>query len=231
MTATLFGKAETEKVVEQWILDAVRSEQSQRRSQVRYPFARPATICRGGFEVQAMCRDISKYGIGLIQSDCPPKRGKHSISIWLGKRVMQAPVNIFWTSKIGQNWWACGGHLVISMLDLFQLHTDRRISNFNNRRAHERYAFCHPFTAELADRKAGEFEHAEDTSIISLEVSTGGMRLISNEPFGDEGNVVYLRNESCPEKGALRCRIVSCLEMENGYYSTGVRFLLDEGLA
>ncbi len=154
------------------------------------------------------------------------------MSIWLGNRIMHASVNVFWSRTIGDNWWACGGHLIVSTLDLAKLHMGRRLGDLRNRRKHERLPFCHCFSSvfesnessALGSSKASEFEDIVP-SIVSLDVSTGGMRLVSDEPFGFEGNIVLLQNKSDLQAGPVRGRIVSFFEMENGYYSTGVQFL------
>lgn len=229
-TETTLGKIDTAKTVEAWVASAMRDDRVQRWQEARYPFLRAATVSRGGMEARAMCRDISRRGIGIVQSDEPPRTGPATVSIWLRNRVLDLPVDFLWVKRLGQGWWAAGGRVELSSLDYASLALSR-IGTEIDLRLHQRHPFCHMFSVYASPSTAEDTfsfdpcEQQEDGIAISLNVSYGGIGLLSESYFEPQEQILQLhRIDDHDSSARIRGRVVSCRELPNGYYMTGVQF-------
>lgn len=221
------GKNGTAEIVEQWVKCAAHDERTQRRKDSWHSFLRAATISRGGLEIQAMCRDISPRGIGLLHSE-RIRNGEATVSVWMQKRVLNMDVDITWEKSVGEGWWASGGRLNVSSFEHANLSISTMRAKFE-RRFHKRYPFFHSFSVyACSDRKDDSFDldwQQEAFRALSLDVSRSGVTLMCEDPLEPQKQIVYLRrNASNDDVKLIRGRIVSRRELANGFFAIFTEF-------
>ena len=229
-TALILDSVDAEAVVQQWVAKAARDDQSQRRRESRFPFLNPARICSTGEEAGVLCRDISKSGIGVIQYGVPPRPGPATLSLLLHQQLAYLDVDFRWVKPMGNGWWTSGGKLNSVSID----HAARlvlRMTNLLERRFHRRYPFSRPFIVYpnlqpgLESVGLETIPRSEEKWGISLDVSSGGLRLICREPLHSESEYVYLRTPRWGYSDTMvRGRIASRRELGNGYFAIGIQF-------
>lgn len=229
VTALLLDEIETEAVVQHWAAEAEGSASNQ-RSQTRFPFLNAATVTWTDTDFQVMSRDLSQKGIGIVQCGNPAKLGPATLCVSLRQQEVYLDVNFSWMEDLGHGWWCSGGRLNLASIDPASLLV-LKMSKVVDRRLHERHPFCHPFAVyaqwQLERDCIGveNIQPEDETRVISLDISRGGIRLISQDPIMTDKEFVYLRklNDEYSDK-ILRGRIVSRQEFGNGYFAVGVKF-------
>ncbi len=226
----LMGDLEAESLISDWATEAAKDGASQLRKEPRIPLLTPVTINHNGMEHYAICRDISKKGIGVIQSGGSPKMGLSTISISLHQQVVYLDVDFTWRRELGSGWWASGGNMSFASIDFASMML-LRMSNAVERRVHRRQPFCQLFSLypslELEEGCVGVQNLPPETGVfaISMEISFGGMSLMCDRPVEDRNEYVYLQTrESQRSNSLIRGQIVSQRELGNGYFIIGVKF-------
>lgn len=158
----------------------------------------------------------------------PPDQGDHTLTIWLRDRVVDFDVNILWTQKIGRSWWGSGGHLMITPWESMRLWWDRIRQQADNRREATRHTFSQCFLVSVDGGIENRWEsgppNREAISLVSLDISLGGIRFVSGEPFASAGRTLSISRENRPDEPAVQGIVRFVSEMKNGYCSTGVEF-------
>jgi len=231
MTVSLIlGEIDAESMVREWSAEAALDDASQFRKEARFPLLTPATITHNRTDTYAMCRDISKKGVGIIQSGAPPNLGHSTLSISLRQQVVYLDVNFTWRKRLGTGWWTCGGEMNFASIDFASLML-LQMSNAVDRRIHHRHPFCQLFVVfpnlELEDDCIGVQNLPVEQGVfaISLDISQGGMRLMCHKSLQTNKKYIYIQTrESARNSSLIRGEIVSRRELGNGYFVVGVKF-------
>lgn len=222
-------------VISDWVEQAVREEQIARRQDARLPFFRAATVSRGGLDIPAVCCDISRSGLGILQRDTPPVLGPTSITLWLRHRIVELSVNIQRVDGPCVGWWSAGGTHSISAIEYAQL-TLSRLGSAIERRLHHRYPFNHSFTVRQGHlgNESDRWETAEfvqdvfvpDTNALCIDISQGGICLLCDSPYPMHHQSVQLnRADDSVAENWVTGRVLSCDELPIGFYATDIEFV------
>ena len=97
------------------------------------------------------------------------------------------------------------------------------------RRHHNRYPFFHSFLVNRgSDRKVNGFDCDRRQGALhafSLDISHGGISLVSEDSLEPEEQIVHLRRRNCGDDGRMiRGRVVACGELANGFFKLGIAF-------
>lgn len=208
----------TDLVVRHWVLSASEEDYSQRRTNLRYPFLRAARMTRNNRTLRALTRDISPRGIGLLHRERVDE-GPLSVSVVLGKRVIDLRATICWTSREAKGgWWSSGGRLSrVSSLKYSSLI----LSTFKQeveRRYHRRYPFFQSVT--IVDATGGRL--LDDG--YSVDISESGMGILVSRPFTSRQSVHLRTASQIGSQIDIASRVVSCRELVTGWYVVGVKF-------
>jgi hypothetical protein len=114
-TTKVIGSLELREAIQELLDEATAKEQSDRRSEVRYPFFCPISISTGGQATRkfsGFTREISLSGAGLLVN-MPLERQEVLLSI---HRETAAPMHlrtkIVWCRPCGEGWYLAGGRFV-----------------------------------------------------------------------------------------------------------------------
>ena len=226
MTSTiLLDDIDTEAIVQRWVAKAA-GEEKNRRDRFRMPFFSTATLYTPDGEKGVMCRDISKDGIGIIQFAEPPAYDSATLAVELHKQIVHLNVDFQWSRDMGNGWWTSGGRLNATSINNASL-AFLKFSGMVERRLHQRYSFCHPFsvypTFEMYNSQVGsdDLEPSDEAPALSLDISRGGMRLICFTPINYR-KLIYIRKPKTDF--LLQGRVVSHRDLGNGYCVVGAKF-------
>ena len=221
----LLDEIDTEAVIQRWVSRAA-GEEKNRRQEFRMPFFNTATMYTEGDEKGVMCRDISKDGMGIIQFGEPPEPGNATLAVKLHQQTVHINVDFGWRKNMGNGWWTSGGRLNATSINQASL-AFLRFSGLVERRLYQRYSFCHPFTVypsfDLHENCIGleNIDPDDEAPALSLDLSTGGMRLICFTPILYK-KMLYIRKPGT--SFLLRGHVVAQRDLGNGYCVIGVKF-------
>ncbi|QDU89389.1 hypothetical protein Pla175_27790 [Pirellulimonas nuda] len=102
-------QAYSEGLLDDLLLVAQAEFKSDRRTEQRYPFFRPASVQVGGHNFSAFTREISVSGVGLLHSMELPLS---EVVIQIAGGARQLRLRIERCEPIGEGWYTGGGALL-----------------------------------------------------------------------------------------------------------------------
>lgn len=222
----LLDDIDTETIVKRWVEKAAGAEKNL-RDRRRMPLFSAATLYTpDGRKKGVMCRDISKQGIGIIQHGEPPESETPTLAVEIQKQVVHLNVKFRWTRDMGNGWWTSGASLTETSSKNASLAL-LRFSRMVERRMHQRYSFCHPFTVlpnlqpqdEYVDLAALAPE--DEASALSLDISLSGMRLLHCAPIDYKKTIHIVKPRT---DYMLTGHVASHRDLGHGYSVVGVHF-------
>ena len=174
-------------------------------------------------EKRVMCRDLSRDGIGIIEYGEPQEVEDATLAVELHKQVVHLSVGFRWSRDMGNGWWTRGGVLNAASINNASL-AFLKFSGMVERRLHQRYSFCHPFSVYASvDEESEGLPGVEqlETPALSLDISRGGMRLICFAPINYRKELFIRKPKN---DFLLKGRVVSHRDLGNGYCVVGVKF-------
>jgi hypothetical protein len=210
----------TDRIIEQWILEAEAATSDNRRRHRRHPFFRPITVTLGpapGTKFTAFSRDISAGGIGLLH-DMPLDTHQATVTLptIAGDRV-DLDTEIVWCEPCGEGWYLSGGRFTsLSARQMTNLFVTTIAEEFKRRR-HQRHPFFRPVTVTIGGVAGTRL------TAFSRDISAGGMGLLHNMPLPTHHVTLTIPTTAC-EPMDVRTKIMWCQPGGEGWFLSGARF-------
>ena len=205
-----------DEIVKNWVHLAAHDHAHKRRVDSRYPFIRAATVTQGAQQQQdAICRDISLRGIGVLHRH-PVQIGEPTtIEILVNTERVSTEVQVLWSKEAGRGWWLTGGHFERSSLG-YASTLCSTIKTEVERRRHNRYPFFQPLC--LFD-PASSSEEAK-YRVFSIDISLGGLSLLSDTPISEQQVLIRISQTN----NYIKAKIVRSEPTPHGFGIYGLAF-------
>ena len=200
--------------VERCLNEAVAATRRNWRELRRYPFFRPITIASGNASRAAICRDVSRLGMGLLDVEPTEPGGVFAVRAPVATGHLRVDCESKWCSQIADGCFLSGVRFrdVAASVSLSLL--SEVIREEVNRRVQQRF----PYFRQVAIRCGGKAWQ----SAFCRDISREGMGLVHKWPLVPGRAIVRISDEE--EEHEVSIDIRWCLPAGQGWFFSGGKY-------